>query len=138
MQRGRNLVAGLVPAGKRRALRRGILASLAVAAIVVACCVPRISAEDAAPTITVHAIRYEFDPAEITLKKGKQVQILFVADDVAHGISIPGLNIDVDLPKHKGQIVTVTPGAAGDFDGECSKYCGPGHSDMIFAVHVTP
>jgi cytochrome c oxidase subunit II len=100
--------------------------------------VPRISAENAVPTMTIHAVRYEFDPAEITLKKGKQVRLLFIADDVAHGISIPGLNIDVDLPKHTGEIVTVTPQTAGDFDGECSKYCGVGHSDMIFTVHVTP
>jgi cytochrome c oxidase subunit II len=122
----------------RCALRRALLAVLAVAAIVLLCCVPRISAENAVPTITIHAVRYEFDPAEITLKKGRQVQLLFVADDVPHGISVPGLSIDVDLPRHKAEIVTVTPATAGDFDGECSKYCGVGHSEMTFAVHVTP
>lgn len=126
------------PSGRHYALRRGILAFLAVTAIVALCCVPRIAAENAAPTITVHAIRYEFDPAEITLKKGKTVQLLFVADDVPHGISIPGLNVDVDLPRHKAMIVNVTPQTVGDFDGECSKYCGVGHSEMTFTVHVNP
>jgi cytochrome c oxidase subunit II len=123
---------------QQRVLRRGILAFLSVAAIAVLCCVPRISGENAVPTITIHAVRYEFDPAEITLKKGRQVQLLFIADDVAHGISVPGLNIDADLPKHKAEVVTITPAAVGDFDGECSKYCGVGHSDMTFTVHVTP
>jgi cytochrome c oxidase subunit 2 len=123
--------------GKPYALRHGLMAALAVAAIVLLCCEPRISAENGVPTITIHAVRYEFDPAEITLKKGKQVQLLFVADDVAHGISIPGLNIEADLPRHKTEVVTVTPSAAGDFDGECSKYCGAGHSEMTFTVHVT-
>jgi cytochrome c oxidase subunit II len=124
--------------GGRRALRRGILPLFVVAAIVVLCCGPRISAGNAVPVITVRAVRYEFDPAEITLKKDRRVQLLFIADDVAHGISVPGLNIEADLPKHKAEVVTVMPATVGDFDGECSKYCGVGHSDMTFTVHVTP
>lgn len=138
MQSAENRSWGSRRVETRGGLLRGIFAALAVMTIVVLCCVPRIAAENAAPTMTIHAIRYEFAPAEITLKKGRTVQLLFVADDVPHGISIPDLNIDVDLPKHKAMIVTVTPQVVGDFEGECSKYCGVGHNDMTFTVHVTP
>lgn len=125
-------------AARKRGLRRALLAFGGMAAVVLLCCAPGLSAGSATRTVTVHAIRYEFDPAEITLKKGETVQLIFVADDVPHGIAIDGLGIDVDLPKHKPQAVTFTPSAAGDFDGECSKYCGTGHSDMTFTVHVLP
>jgi cytochrome c oxidase subunit 2 len=97
-----------------------------------------VGADSAVRTITVHAMRYEFDPAEITVRKGQTVQLIFTADDIAHGISIPGLGVEADLPKHKSETVTITPAAAGDFDGECSRYCGTGHSDMTFLVHVKP
>lgn len=90
------------------------------------------------PVITIHAKRFAFTPPEITLKQGQTVELVFVADDVAHGISIKGLGIDLDLPKHKAQKVTVTPTKVGDFPGECSRYCGNGHDDMKFMVHVQP
>jgi cytochrome c oxidase subunit II len=125
-------------AGGKRRRRRAILAFGGMAAVVILCCVPGASAGSAVRTVTVHAVRYEFDPAEITLKKGETVQLVFIADDVAHGIAIDGLGVDVDLPKHKPQAITITPAQVGDFDGECSKYCGTGHSDMTFTVHVQP
>lgn len=90
------------------------------------------------PVITVHAKQFAFTPAEITLKQGQTVQLVFIADDVAHGIAIKGLGIDLELPKHKAQKVTVTPTKVGDFPGECSRYCGKGHDDMKFMVHVQP
>lgn len=93
---------------------------------------------DSVSTITIHAVRYAFEPAEITLKKGQTVRLTFVADDVPHGISIDGLGIDADLPKHKPQTLTITPSSVGDFDGECSRYCGVGHGDMTFVVHIVP
>jgi cytochrome c oxidase subunit 2 len=118
------------------AVIRGALAVLAPLAVVVLCCVQTLQADNAEPTITVHAIRYEFDPAEITVQRGKPVRLTFIADDVPHGIAIDDLGIDVDLPKHKAQTITITPAVAGDFEGECSKYCGTGHNDMTFVVHV--
>lgn len=120
-----------------RPARRSAFAWLFVLAIVTWCCLDAMHA-DSVPTITVHAVRYEFQPAAITLKRGQTVQLVFIADDVAHGISIPDLGVDVDLPKHKAEAIVVSPKLAGDFDGECSKYCGTGHNDMTFIVHVTP
>lgn len=90
------------------------------------------------PTITIHAARYEFDPEEVTLKRGQTARLVFIADDVPHGIAIDELGVDADLPKHKPVTVILSPSKVGDFDGECSKYCGTGHSDMTFVVHVVP
>lgn len=117
---------------------RWVVSSVSLLAMIVLSGLSGATADTGVPTITIHAVRYEFDPAQITLKKGQPVRLVFIADDVAHGISIPDLGVDVELPKHKAETVTIAPGTAGDFDGECSKYCGTGHSDMTFLVHVTP
>ena len=124
---------------RRRGWIGRVFTSSIVALAVVAMTGPRgAGADTGVPDITVHAVRYDFEPAEIMLKKGQTVRLTFVADDVPHGISIDGLGIGADLPKRKPQTFTVTPSAVGDFDGECSRYCGVGHRDMTFLVHVVP
>jgi cytochrome c oxidase subunit 2 len=130
---------GLMPMRETRntgAVIRSAMTVLAVIAVFAVCCVPRTEADNTLRTITVRAARYAFDPAEITVERGQTVRLVFIADDVAHGIAIDDLGIDVDLPKHKAQTITIRPSAVGDFAGKCSKYCGSGHSDMTFLVHV--
>lgn len=122
----------------RRSAIRTAAASIGVLTIMVFSGLSGVTADSGMPTYTIHAVRYDFNPAEIDLKKGQTVRLVFIADDVAHGIAIPDLGVDLELPKHKAQTVTITPSAVGDFDGECSKYCGTGHSDMTFLVRVRP
>ncbi len=88
------------------------------------------------PVITIHARRYKFVPAEITVAAGKPVKLIFVSDDVGHGISVDGLFSDLNIIPGKPQVVVITPSKAGDFTGECSRYCGSGHERMTFLVHV--
>ena len=40
-------------------------------------------------TIEIHARRYVFSPAEITLKKGETVKLRLISDDVAHSLVVP-------------------------------------------------
>jgi cytochrome c oxidase subunit II len=89
------------------------------------------------PTITIHALRYAFRPSEITLKQGQQVRLVFVTDDVPHGLTITELGLDVSIGKGKPVQVALTPSEVGNYSGRCSWYCGSGHSRMTFQVHVT-
>lgn len=93
-------------------------------------------AEKKIPVITIHAKRYKFAPAEITLTIEKPTRLVFVADDVAHGISIDGFFSDLDIIPGKPKTVVITPHRTGDFVGECSRYCGHGHERMTFVIHV--
>ena len=88
--------------------------------------------------ITIHAKRYAFEPAEITLKKGQTATLLLVTDDVDHGLAVPGLGIRADIVRGQTSKVTVTPAVTGDFTGTCSRFCGGGHTHMRFVVHVVP
>ncbi len=89
-------------------------------------------------TIEIHASKFKFDPAEITLKKGETVKLVLISDDVPHALSVSGLPIHADMVKDHPSTVVVTPSEVGDFHGKCSKFCGPGHRDMHFMVHVVP
>lgn len=91
-----------------------------------------------APTrrIEIHAKRFSFTPAEITLKKGESVTLDLTSDDVAHSLLVEGLHINGTMTKGHVTEVDVTPEAVGDFKGRCGRFCGSGHGSMLFVVHV--
>ena len=89
-----------------------------------------------ANTIEIHAHRFNFSPAEITLKKGETVTLKLYSDDVPHSLVIRDLGVNQEVSKgHPGE-VTVTPEKTGDFHGKCGRFCGSGHGSMSFTVHV--
>jgi cytochrome c oxidase subunit 2 len=92
--------------------------------------------EPAIPQVYVHARKFSFTPAEITLKKGRTVRLVLISEDVTHGLTVTGLNIQAEIMKGHRTEVLVTPTEVGDFPGSCSVYCGSGHRDMEFMVHV--
>ena len=91
---------------------------------------------ESAPTIVIHAKRYAFSPAEITLKKGKTVKLELVSDDVAHSLVIDALHLRVRAGAGEKAETTITPEQTGDFKGKCGVFCGSGHGKMLFVVHV--
>jgi cytochrome c oxidase subunit II len=86
--------------------------------------------------IDVHAHRYAFVPAEITVKKGETVTLVLTSDDVAHSLLIKALGVNQAITKGHSAEVTFTPTAVGDFQGQCGRFCGSGHGSMLFTVHV--
>jgi cytochrome c oxidase subunit 2 len=88
------------------------------------------------PQIIVHAKRFAFTPSEITLKKGQTTKLVLISDDVTHGLVVEGLGISAEIHKGRKTVVPVTPQRTGDFAGACSIFCGSGHRDMEFMIHV--
>jgi len=95
-----------------------------------------VQAEGAPQRIEVTAKRFNFEPGEITLKKGQPVLLVLKSADVSHGIRIRELNVDVKVGKGGTAQVQITPDKTGDFVGHCSVFCGSGHGTMVFKVHV--
>ena len=89
-----------------------------------------------ARTITIQAKKYEFMPAEITLKKDQTVKLDLTSDDVEHSLEVPALGINSVMKKGEVTEVEVTPTKIGDFKGKCGKFCGFGHGKMHFMAHV--
>ena len=93
--------------------------------------------EQAAPrTINLTAHRFTYDPDEITLKKGEPVVLVVMSLDVPHGLRIKDLNVDMKIPAKGTAQAKFTPDKTGDFVGQCSVFCGPGHGTMKLTVHV--
>jgi cytochrome c oxidase subunit II len=87
-------------------------------------------------TIEIHAKRFSFVPAEITITKGETVTLDLTSDDVPHSLVIKGLGVNQSIAKGKTTQVTLSPTTAGDFHGQCGRFCGSGHGGMVFTVHV--
>ncbi len=87
-------------------------------------------------TIKIHGKQFEFDPPEITLKKGETVKLEFTSDDVEHSLVVSALGINGLMKKGEMTDVIVTPAVTGDFIGRCGIFCGAGHMKMHFVVHV--
>jgi cytochrome c oxidase subunit 2 len=87
--------------------------------------------------IEVTAKRFTFSPDQVTVKKGEPVVLAFHSEDVTHGIRIEELKIKTDIPKGHVTEVPFTATQTGDFPGRCAHFCGEGHGDMTFTVHVT-
>lgn len=86
--------------------------------------------------IEVTAKRFDFAPAEITVKKGEPVVIVLKSVDVAHGLRFRDLGVNVKVDKGKTGELAFIPRKTGDFVGQCSVFCGSGHGRMKLTLHV--
>ena len=93
-------------------------------------------AEAAPPVVVIHAKRFAFVPSQITLEAGKTVRLVFITDDVPHSIAVPELGIDMLIRRLRSNQIVITPASAGNFAGECTRYCGADHDRMRFVIHV--
>ena len=110
---------------------------MAFAAALVALALPIDPARGEQHTIEIHAKRFAFSPAEITVKRGETVTLSLISDDVPHSLLIEGLGVNTSIVKGHPSRVQITPDKDGDFAGRCGRFCGSGHGQMRFFVHVT-
>jgi len=99
--------------------------------------VGRLLAQGEPKRVEVTATRFNFSPAEITLKKGEPVVLVLKSTDTAHGLRFRELHVDMNVRAGSSTEVKFTPDKAGDFTGHCSVFCGSGHGTMALKLHVT-
>jgi cytochrome c oxidase subunit 2 len=87
--------------------------------------------------IEVTAKRFEYIPAEITVKKGEPIILVLHSTDVAHGIKFADLGLKADIGTAGTSELPFTPDKVGTFVGHCSHFCGSGHGTMTLTMHVT-
>ena len=109
---------------------------LSAAGLAIALNMPQLQAQPAPRTIEITAHRFSYEPGDITLKVGEPVVLVVKSEDVAHGLRIRELGVEVKIPAHGSAQVQVTPATAGDFTGHCFVFCGSGHGSMAMTVHV--
>ncbi|HKF48919.1 MAG TPA: cupredoxin domain-containing protein [Terracidiphilus sp.] len=94
------------------------------------------AADASVKRVEITAKRYEFDPGEITLKKGEPVDLVLKSADVPHGVRIRELGLQLKAPKGGTSEVRFTPEKVGTFTGRCYVFCGEGHGKMTITLHV--
>jgi cytochrome c oxidase subunit 2 len=94
-------------------------------------------AQGAEPRIVeITARRFEFSPAEVTLKKDEVVTLRLRSLDVTHGFFQRALGIDLEIEPGKVTEVTITPRSAGRYVTICDHFCGSGHGNMKMSFVV--
>jgi cytochrome c oxidase subunit 2 len=116
-------------------LKRSQIAATLFAFIAFTAFVSHASADER--VIEIHAKRFAFEPAEITVKKGETVKLSLISDDVPHSLLISEVGVNAAMTKGHATQVEITPQKTGDFTGRCGKFCGSGHGSMHFVLHVT-
>lgn len=99
---------------------------------------PALYSQQGDAPIEIHAKRFSFIPAEITVTKGETVKLHLISDDVPHSLVIKDLGVNQEVSKGHPADVTFTADNVGDFHGQCGRFCGSGHGSMVFTVHVKP
>src|SRR6476660_397039 len=106
-------------------------AGLAAATVVIGSGAPK------EKVIKLTAKKFEYSPAEITVKKGEPVVIEVSSEDVKHGFSLPDFGIRTDIKPGSVNRITFTPDKAGRFTFACDVFCGAGHEEMSGTLIVT-
>ena len=87
--------------------------------------------------IQIEARRYHYTPAEIPLKLGERVVLVFRAIDFAHGFNVPDLKLRADLLPGLLTRVELPPLQAGTLDFLCDNFCGAEHEEMHGRILVS-
>jgi len=80
--------------------------------------------------IKMTAMKYEFKPAIVKVKKGDHVRLTITAVDRDHGFKLDVFQIEQKLPKGEPVTVEFTADQSGTFPFQCSQFCGLGHKKM--------
>jgi cytochrome c oxidase subunit 2 len=91
---------------------------------------------ESAKTITISASKFQFEPNEITVKKGEEVTMIIQSQDVTHGLLLKDFGVKTEIKKGQSTEVKFTPQTAGTFEGKCAHFCGKGHGSMKMTIHV--
>ncbi|HEX5235684.1 MAG TPA: cupredoxin domain-containing protein [Silvibacterium sp.] len=114
-----------------------MLLALCLGVLAAAAPSPKLWAQQPSPQrVEITAKRYSFSPGEITVKKGQPVVLVLKSADVAHGLRIRELKLNVKVQAGSSTQVEFTPDKVGDFIGHCSVFCGSGHGSMTIKLHV--
>src|SRR5512140_832313 len=92
-----------------------------------------VAAESAQPkekVIKITAKRFNYTPAEVTVKKGVPVILEFRTLDVVMGFNLPDFNVRADIVPDKTTRLRLMPDKTGTFIFLCDIFCGSGHEEM--------
>ena len=79
---------------------------------------------------------WQFEPAEINVTTGSEVDFYLTSKDVVHGFNIAPKNVNMMAVYGAINKTTVKFNEPGVYDIVCHEYCGVGHQNMRAQVIV--
>ena len=86
--------------------------------------------------VSLLAMKFDFMPDTVTLKKGRPVVLEISSLDRIHGFAIPELGLRADVLPTETRLIRLVPQRAGRFTFRCDNFCGEGHEEMEGALVV--
>jgi cytochrome c oxidase subunit 2 len=86
--------------------------------------------------IRLSAKTFEFQPSEITVKKGIPVMLELISADRHHGFKLSAFQLRADVTPGSVETVRFVPDRTGTFTFLCDVFCGDGHENMSGTLTV--
>ena len=86
--------------------------------------------------VRVSASTFQFEPSEVTVKKGVPVTLELVSEDRHHGFKLPDFHVRLDVKPGVLEKVRFVPAKVGKFTFICDVFCGDGHEEMSGTLNV--
>jgi cytochrome c oxidase subunit 2 len=86
--------------------------------------------------VSLLAMKFDFTPETVTLKKGRPVVLEITSLDRIHGFAIPELGLRADVLPTEVRLIRLVPQRVGRFTFRCDNFCGEGHEEMEGALVV--
>jgi cytochrome c oxidase subunit 2 len=86
--------------------------------------------------IRISAATFEFQPSEITVRKGVPVVLEITSQDRHHGFKLSAFQLRADIKPDAVEKLRFVPDKTGTFRFFCDVFCGDGHEDMSGTLKV--
>jgi len=87
--------------------------------------------------VSMQAMKFDYLPDQVTVKKGKPVILELSTLDRLHGFDAPSLGLHAEIQPGPPTILHFTPEKAGRYGIHCDVFCGDGHEGMLAQIIVT-
>ena len=116
--------------------RRALLQAVAAAGLIAATGRVLVLAQAKPRIIPITARKFEYEPAELTLKLNEPVLFQLKSADVVMGFSVPDFGVRGTIIPGQVTEVAMTPTKTGEFIFLCDVFCGSGHENMEGTMRV--
>jgi cytochrome c oxidase subunit 2 len=87
--------------------------------------------------VEMQAMKFDYLPDQVTVKKGKPVVLELTTLDRLHGFDAPSLGLHTQIEPGPPTLLRFTPEKAGSYGIHCDVFCGDGHEGMAGRIIVT-
>ncbi|MFO7246221.1 MAG: cytochrome c oxidase subunit II [Thermaerobacter sp.] len=87
--------------------------------------------------VVMLASAFQFEPGEITVPAGSDVEFVLTSRDVIHGFRVPGTTINAMVMPGQVTRILYRFDEPGEYTFMCHEYCGTGHHVMSGRIVVT-